>query len=119
MSESCLFRGCGQRLPCSQHTSYVGVEGPVTKCRRLEAELAKAKEDIEFEREMKLLVQDRESAISHHHYAVTEEIANERYRLYKEVVRASAELRHAYKMKQDWGLVARAIEILEKAVKGY
>ncbi len=33
-----------------------------------------------------------------------------------EIKRAAAELRHAYKAKTDWGLVARAITILEKAV---
>jgi hypothetical protein len=30
-------------------------------------------------------------------------------------VRAAAELRHAYRAKDDWGLVSRAIEILERA----
>jgi chromosome segregation ATPase len=35
--------------------------------------------------------------------------------LVSEVVRASAELRHAYRRKDDWNLVARAIEILERA----
>lgn len=30
-------------------------------------------------------------------------------------IRAAAELRHAYREKQDWELVSRAIEILERA----
>jgi hypothetical protein len=34
--------------------------------------------------------------------------------LHEEAVRAAAELRHAYRVKEDWNLVARAIDILER-----
>ncbi len=45
-----------------------------------------------------------------------EKMLNDIYLLKLAATRASAELRHAYKSKTDWELVARAIVILEKAV---